>query len=140
MIITDTTMFVIPDLSSLGYFSGFAVNLEIGSPKISCLFEKGFERSTICEAFRGLFSKIPSEIVSREIPQEKKWWQFYKSKSKTVYEEKNLIFKLRVLNYINKDEPLENDDIEKIKALYNTLSPNIREVIPLDFFGHVNRR
>ena len=132
MIIFDTTMFVIPSI--FGFYPGLAVNLNLESPIVSFLLEKGFDRGAVCKAFRELFSKIPSEIISKEIPQERKWWQFYKSKSKIVYEDNNLSYKLRVLSFINEGKALEEGDIEKIKALYLTLSPEIRKVIPLELF------
>lgn len=130
MIISEKTMFVIP-----GFFPGLSANLNVNSPKISDLLEKGYEQRTICKAFREIFSNIPSEFISKQILQERKWWQFYKRKFRTEYEDKNLQFKMRVLRFINTGEPLNTKDIKELETMYRSLSPDTKNIIPFSFFA-----
>ena len=130
MSIQETTMFVVP--MGLGG-SGLACNLDLNSAMIKSLLNQGFERSDICRSFWDLFSRIPIEIVEKHIPSERKWWQFYKSKHKTVYEYKNLEFKLDVLNCINNSKPLKKD-LARIKTYIDRLPLKTKMIISLDTF------
>lgn len=132
MIITNTTMFVMPDLVTFSPVCGLRFELDLKSPLVCRLFDLGYDTDTICNAFHELFHLIPSEIVTKEVLRKnRKWWQFYKTKFKKVYIDNSLDFKLRVLNYINMGTPLEVTDIVRLKSIYYKLSSKSKEVVPL---------
>ena len=123
-------MFLLPDIG----ISMLPCHLNMDSCKILSLLEKGHNRSVICDAFRELFENIQVEILIKKIPQERKWWQFYKSKYSTTYSYKNLDFKQNLLGYINGDNSLSDNDLRKVELLYIILPCDVKEIIPLSFF------
>lgn len=135
MIWSDTIMFTIPALPYCpGCINMIPCHLNMDSRKIISLLKKGYDRSSICNALFEIFSNIQVEILSKEIPQERKWWQFFKSRYITTYSYKNLDFKCNLLGYINGDSSLNDDDLRKVKLLYITLPCDVKKIIPLSFF------
>lgn len=132
MIYTNTTMFVVPDMVTFNPTYGLRYELDLKGPIVAHLVNMGFDTNSICEAFRKLFDLIPREIISKKIfRHNRKWWQLYEARYKTVYEDKNLEFKLRLLNYINTGEFLKRTDIERLRHYYYGLSPEFQEIIPM---------
>ena len=141
MIITNTTMFVLPDLVTLSPVCGLRYELDLNSQMVVRLLDLGYETDNICNAFRELFHHIPCEFsVQKALRNNRKWWQFYKSKYFTYYEDKNSEFRLHVLYFINNGTPLVSDEEQRLKHLYNGLSLKTRETIPFHILFYYRRR
>lgn len=133
MIISINTMFVIP--TSGFVMGGIPCNLITESSRISRLTNMGIDSASVCKAFRELFDEIHIDVITKEIPVEnRKRWQIFKSKYRTVFEFKNLDVKIRILNYLNDNGTLFDEDVSYLSNIYKRLPPKTRSVIPFDIF------
>ena len=130
MIMLPETMFVIPFHDGQHYTSGVPCYLNLESMRVAGLTNKGFDYDSICKVFRELFSQIGEDGNAP--------WKQQRILPPIV--DNNLEIKLRVLDYLNNNEPLMDDDIPFLRNIHKRLSNKSKKILPSDIFTETHKK